>query len=390
MIDPTLREQALARFGALGYPQRGDEAFKYTNVAPIAERAFAPGEPGEPRAATLPGLEAAMVFVNGHLAGRGASPYVAPLGAPEHRALVQAHLARVAAFEQFVFCAENTAKATDGALVHVPAGTSVEAPLHVRFEARGGAGYPRLLVVAGANSRVQVVEHHTGEGEGLANAVTEIVCGPGASVHHVVVQDQAPSAFHIGRVAVRQDRDSRFVSHHLTFGAALSRTDLRVCLDGEGAECTLEGAFALGGTQHADNDTFVDHAKPGATSRELYKGVLNGRSHGVFTGRVLVRPGATQTSAQQSNPNLLLSKSAHVDTRPQLEIHNNDVKCTHGATIGRLDADSLFFLRARGIDFVEARRLLVAAFGGEIAERVAVPGLCEWLYERIAAVGGAQ
>jgi Fe-S cluster assembly protein SufD len=237
---------------------------------------------------------------------------------------------------------------------------------------------------------VQVVEHHTGDGEGLTNAVTEIVCEPGASVHHVLVQDQAPTAFHIGRVAVRQARESRFLSHNLAFGAALSRTDLRVTLDGEGAECTLEGAFAVGGTQHVDCDTFVDHAKPHATSRELYKGVLNGKAHGVFTGRVLVRPGAVKTSAQQTNPNLLLSKSAHVDTRPQLEIHNDDVKCTHGATIGRLDPDSLFFLRARGIDFVEARRLLVAAFGGEIAERVGVPGLTEWLYERIAAVGGAQ
>lgn len=399
------RARALERFRALGFPTRKDERWKYTNVDPIARTRFARGLPAHaptrPLAdRRLPGLDAGcLAFVNGHFdAGASRAPgvpdgvIVAPLAsaAVDHRARVEPHLGRLADFDAHAFTALNTAYAVDGAVILVPPGVTVEAPIYLLFAADAPAGaptagHPRVLVVAGEGSAVRVVEHYVGAGDGptLTNAVTEIAVGAGARVEHLKIQDEAAGGFHVARVAVRQGRDSRFESRNLAFGARLARTDIEVTLDGEGAECRLDGLFAVEGEQHVDNETWVDHAKPHATSAQLYKGIVGGRGHGVFTGRVRVREGAAHTNARQSNPNLLLSTKAHVDTRPQLEINNNDVKCTHGATIGRLDPDALFYLRARGVGEEEARRMLTVGFAGEIIDRVEVPDLAAWLRARV-------
>jgi Fe-S cluster assembly protein SufD len=270
----------------------------------------------------------------------------------------------------------NLAFSPDGALVEVPAGVAVETPIHLLFltTAREVAPmtHPRSLIVVGRGGQASVVETYAAVAGGtyLTNAVTRIVLGEGAGLVHQRIERESGQAFHVGRTEVRQARDSRLTSSAVFFGGRIARQDVRVRLEGEGAECGLDGLYVIGGRQHVDIHTVVDHAVPRGRSRQLYKGVLDGRARGVFSGRVVVRPGAQKTDAFQTNKNLLLSDGVEVDSKPQLEIFADDVKCSHGAADGQLAADALFYLRSRGLGEAAARALLTYGFASEVLSRI--------------------
>ena len=241
--------------------------------------------------------------------------------------------------------------------------------------------YPRVLVVAGANSQVRLVESYAGVGDGasFANAVTEITLGENAVVDHYKVQRETSRGYHLGSMHVRLARNASFSSHSIALGAALARNDVEVVLDGEGGECTLNGLYLVDGRRLVDNHTTIDHARPHCDSHEVYKGILSGQAHGVFNGKIIVRPDAQKTDAKQTNRALLLSDDAQINTKPQLEIFADDVKCTHGAAVGQLDDDAIFYLRSRGLDVDQARTLLIEAFAGDILGRIRVEPLRERL-----------
>jgi Fe-S cluster assembly protein SufD len=277
----------------------------------------------------------------------------------------------------------NAAFLEDGAFVFVPPGLAVEKPIHLVFLSSRAAGpapslsHPRNLIVAGRGSQARIVESYGGVPGAtyLTNTVTEVALEDGAILDHYKVQRESEAAFHVALMDVRQGRASRFTSRSFSLGGGLVRNDVRQLFAAEGGECVLDGLFVAGGQQHTDTHTVIDHAHPHCTSRELYKGVLDGRARGVFVGRILVREGASKTDAHQTNKNLLLSREALVDSVPQLEILASDVKCKHGSTTGQLDPAALFYLRSRGITEAAARSLLVCAFAGEVVARVAVPSL---------------
>ena len=396
------RDRAIARFGALGFPTTRHEEWRFTSVAPIAERAFHLADDGAARvseADLAPALFGApganrLVFVNGrHAAGLSvAGRWPAGVEVTDlARALaadtarLEPHLTRLAGFEDRPFVALNTAFLGAGALVVVPDGVVVEEPIHLLFVAAAGGGptvsHPRVLVVAGANSQVRLVESYAGAGEGttFTNAVTEIVVGENAVVDHYKVQRETAAGYHVSSMHVRMARSATFSSHSIALGAALARNDVEAVLDGEGGECTLNGLYLVDGRRLVDNHTLIDHAKPHCDSHEVYKGILSGQARGVFNGKIIVRPDAQKTNAKQTNRALLLSDDAQINTKPQLEIFADDVKCTHGAAVGQLDDDAIFYLRSRGLDFDQARTLLIQAFAGDILGRIRVEPLRERL-----------
>jgi Fe-S cluster assembly protein SufD len=290
----------------------------------------------------------------------------------DHADLVEAHLGQHAGIGDSIFTALNTAFIQDGAFVHVPRNALVDEPIHLLFvsTARGAptAAHPRVLVVLEEASAATVVEEYVAPRQGptFANAVTEIVLRGGAALKHYRTVREAPAGFHIGTVEVHQEQDSAYTSLSTSFGAQIGRNDLRVRLMGTGATCTLNGLALTDGLEHVDNHTLIEHAVPHGTSRQLYKGIVDDKSRNVFNGKVIVRPGAQRTDAQQANRNLLLSGDALVDTKPQLEIFADDVRCTHGATVGQLDADVLFYVNSRGLDSDAARALLTYGFASEV------------------------
>jgi len=258
----------------------------------------------------------------------------------------------------------------------VPAGVTIEAPIHVVYLSVPGAAptisHPRTLLVAERGSRATVIEDFVSLGAGTAftNAVSEVVLGEGAAVEHVSLQREHEDAAHLATLRVTLARDSRYKAHGISLGGSLTRNDVRAVLDGPGSDCELNGFYVASGRQHVDNHTTIDHARPHGTSREYYKGVLDDRARGVFAGKVIVRPDAQKTSAQQTNKNLLLSADAEIDSKPQLEIFADDVKCGHGGTVGRLDEASLFYLRSRGIGESTARSILIRGFANEVVDRI--------------------
>jgi Fe-S cluster assembly protein SufD len=402
----ALRREALARFAELGFPTLKHEDWKYTNVAPIAEKAFAFGGAGPSawRPGALSGTR--LVFLEGRFA-----PELSHLGTLPRGVRVQSLrdaleagivpmdlLAGIATLDGEPFVALNTAFLDDGAFVHLSPGAVLKEPLHLLFATpRGGVvSHPRCLVVAETESQAVVVESHLGpEGAAyFANALTEISLAPGAAVEHIQIQRQAEGAFHVGRVQVRQERSSRFRSHAVSLGAGLARTDIATVFAGEGGECSLNGLYVASGHQHVDTHTSIDHLSPRCTSRESYKGVLGGHARGVFNGKVIVRPDAQKSDTVQTNKNLLLSEDAVVDTKPQLEIFADDVKATHGAAVGQLEEDAVFYLRSRGIPLAEARRLLTYAFASEIVERIEVLPVREavagWVSEKLGACADGE
>jgi len=389
-----LRKAGIARFAELGFPTLKDEDWRFTNVAPIAKLPFEPvfetrrdGLSADAIArftfgqATLTRL----VFVNGHYAAELSSAGQQPQGVvltslaaalAGDSALIEKHLARHARGDESAFTALNAAFFQDGAFIRVPEGTIVEAPIHLLFIATAGeagaTSHPRNLILAEKDSQVTVLESYVNAVEGpyLTNAVTEIVLGEGAVMEHCKFQDESQSAFHVAALHSHLGRRCNLISHSIAVGARLSRNNIRASLAGEGVECVLNGLYLTRDDQLADHHMIVEHAQPHCNSHEYYNGILDGRSKGVFHGRILVRPAAQKTDAKQTNKNLLLSEEATADTKPQLEIYADDVKCTHGATVGQLNEESIFYLRARGIGAERARRMLIHAFAAEIIERI--------------------
>ena len=359
-----LRAEALARFLEIGFPSPRLEEWRYTNVAAIAKLDLERPPEGCPP-----------------IVDEGGGSCVVSLAQAlrETPDAIRARLGNPLDSKDRAFELLNTAFLEDGALVRIPANASVEAPIVLRFETRGPGTvcHPRVIVEAGSGSRAVVVLDHTGSSDGrdpagLTNLVAWIDVGANASLDLVLVQREGDAHFHVSSARCRLARDARFTSHTLTASGALVRNDLDVVLAGEGAECDLRGLFLGSDGRLVDNHTCVDHAVPHCASRELYKGILGGRSRGVFRGRVIVRPDAQKTDAFQSNPNLLVGDGAEIDTKPQLEIYADDVKCSHGATVGQLQEDALFYLRSRGIGRDDARDLLILAFASEITG--ALPG----------------
>jgi Fe-S cluster assembly protein SufD len=291
----------------------------------------------------------------------------------------KARLSRVADDRKNAFAALNTALFEDALLLEILPGAVVSEPIEIAFDGTAGtepeAAYPRVLILAGERSEAAVVETYSGTGRAFTNAVTEIDLAPGAILEHTKLQDEGLETRHVHTLAVAQARASRFTSHNVALGSGLARTDLSAVLGGEGAECALYGLFVGRGRQHLDNRTLIDHATPHTTSRELYKGIMDGASRGVFHGTIVVRPDAQKTDAIQTNKNLLLSREALVNSTPALEIFADDVKCRHGSTTGQLDAAALFYLRSRGIGEAEARALLTWAFAADVGEKIRVPAV---------------
>jgi Fe-S cluster assembly protein SufD len=389
-----LRKAGMARFAERGFPTLQDEDWRFTNVAPIAKLPFKPVFQA-PRNGLTPETVARLtfgrlalnrlVFVNGHFAEELSSPGSQSQGVTikslaaalaGDSALVEQHLARYAQDEANTFAALNTAFFQDGGFVHVPAGKRVETPIHLLFistaKETGATTHPRNLIVFEKGSQATVLESYvsTVDAAYFTNAVTELVLGEDAVVEHCKFQDESPNAFHVAAIQAQLGRSSNLISHSIATGAKLSRNNIRTALAGEGVECVLNGLYLTRGDQLADHHMIVEHAQPHCASHEYYNGILDGRSKGVFHGRILVRQPAQKTDAKQTNKNLLLSEEATVDTKPQLEIYADDVKCTHGATVGQLNDESIFYLRARGIGADTARRMLIHAFAGEIIERI--------------------
>jgi len=388
----ALRGRGVERFRETGIPGNRVEAWRFTDLKPLRKRTYRwSPEPGRlvdggafalvPEGFGGPRL----VFVDGvfapELSGEGSSAAVSSLTAASADGALGGLLGSVVNLERHVFAALNTAFLSDGAVIRIPKDAAPEAPIHLLFLVSGGgeprAVYPRTVIEAASGARVRVIEEYAGpaEAEAFTAPVTEIVVGENASVDHVKLQREGAKTVHLGTVAARLERNARFSGHSLSIGGRLVRTDVDVDLAGEGAECALNGLYAVAGRQHVDHHTYVDHASPHTVSRQLYKGVLDGRATGVFNGRVLIREGAQRIDASQTNNNLLLSDEALVNTNPELEIFADDVKARHGATIGQIDEDALFYLRSRGIDQAEARRILIQGFAGEMLERVGIEPL---------------
>ena len=359
-----LREHGIARFREVGFPSTRLEQWRFTNVEPIAETPFT--------------LSRALWEVGDVPAGVVVSPLSAAIERfPE---IVRAHLGRHARLDANPFTALATAFLEDGMLVHVPARTVVEQPIHLTCRIPAGItrpmAHPRLLVVVGREAQVRIVEAYEAapHGPSLTNTVTEVVLEDGAQLDLCREQREGERSFHVATSQSHQGRDSRLVFTTVALGGALVRHDINGVLDGTGAYLILNGLSVLGGRQHVDHHTTIEHAQPHGESHEYFNGVFDGESRGVFNGRIIVRPGAQRTDSKQTNNNLLLSDAARADSQPQLEIYADDVKCTHGSTVGPLDETALFYLKSRGIGAAEARGLLTYGFGAEILDRVAIPG----------------
>ena len=399
-------DQAWSRFTQLGFPtaRRGNEKWKYTNVAPIARAAFGYSwdlNPDEDLVAgDLQGIAPLekewvnLVFVDGRFSkllstiperANGARVTSLSEAIQYDGHVVQQHLAEHAGYEEDGFTALNTAFLSDGALVHVPEGRISNVPVHLVFVTteRGlpRVSFPRTLIVAEENAGITVVETYVGPpgAEYFTNAVTEISVADGAQVNHYRLLLESPQSFHVGTSRVRQGRDSTFTSGSFMLGTSLARNDFQVLLDGPGGSSILNGLYLTADNQHVDNLISIDHAKPNTSSRLSYKGILDGKSRAVFGGQVLVRKDAQKVDAQQSDKNLLLSDQAEVDSKPSLLIYADDVKCGHGATAGHVDEDSLFYMKSRGLAPDIASRMLVHAFAREIIETVSLEPLREFL-----------
>ncbi len=407
----ALRRMAIDRFAHLGFPTLRQEEWRQMNVAPIVKTAFVRPSGPEPsvdlsRLDPLSvGAAARLVFVNGRFSSRlSRLPQVdaLPQGVlvsslaealettPDK---VEPWLGQHARFEEQPFVALNTAFLSDGAFIFVPRGAVVEQPIHVLYYSTANpdgqpyAIFPRNLFVTGENSEVTIVETYAGEGVYFTCPVTELVAGPASIVDHYKLQRESREAYHMATFQVGGERSCAPSSHSISIGGALVRNDVIAVLDGEGIDCILNGLYLAEGRQVIDNHMRVEHAKPHCASHELYKGILDGSARAVFNGLIHVHPGAQKTDAKQSNRNLLLSSGAIANSNPQLEIFADDVKCTHGSTVGQLDDDAIFYLRSRGIGEEAARSLLTYAFASDIVERIKVEpvrrDLEEFLFTRL-------
>jgi Fe-S cluster assembly protein SufD len=397
----VLRTAAMDRFAAQGLPTSRDEEWRFTSLARLTEIAFqqaAPQRAAETKAgefgSILPqtGPSRQVALVNGFFApalsqsnNLPAGVWVGGLAAAlrERRDLVEPYLAKHVRQANAPFVALNTAFLNDGLFVYLPRGTVLEVPLHLVYVAVVGREptviHARTLIVCESNVQATIVQSYVdgagAEGVTFTNAVTEIVLGANAHVEHCKIQRESKKAFHLESLHVQHDRDSRFASQAVNLGGGMVRNDITAVLAGEGCECTLNGLYAASGIQHIDNHTTIDHAKAHCASHELYKGILDGKAKGVFNGKIFVRQDAQKTDAKQTNKTLLLSDEATINTKPQLEIFADDVKCTHGATVGQLASEAIFYLRSRGIGLEQARAVLTYAFANDILQHIAVEPL---------------
>ncbi len=398
--DGARRARALEEFLAAGLPTVREEDWKYTSLKRLDNRtATLPVMPDATAGGALAerlgvqGLDGPrLVFVNGHFVPSASDAgdtrlEIGSLGAALAAGFPHDRLGSVIDLQRYRFAQLNAALFADGAVVRAPRGVVEPRPVYLLFLTLGDEDalpivQPRIWIEAEAGAELTVIEHHTGErGDALSNVVTEAVAHDNSRITHFRVQEQAPAHIHIAGLNIRLERDARVHSHNIDFGGGLVRNDLHARLVAPGAELTLDGLYFTGGTQHVDNHTRVDHLAPQTRSTEDYRGVLDGQSRAVFNGKVLVAEDAQKIEAHQSNPNLLLNRRCEVDTKPELEIYADDVKCSHGATVGQLDTTALFYLRSRGIDADTARSLLTFAFANDVIGRIGV----EPLRERLAA-----
>jgi Fe-S cluster assembly protein SufD len=403
------RGAALERANALSVPTTRDEEWRFTDLSSLTRvQLSTAGAPGKVEGAAIescavPEAGTRLVFIDGVYAPELSTTTVGTAGAqvlPLSQALhtqsqhLEPHLAKLAAFENNVFAALNTVHLRDGAAVVVPRNAACEKAVHLLFVATqpNTASHPRVVVVAESGCDCTVVEEYIGltEDAYLTNAVTEISLAPTARLRHIKLQRENARAFHIATCAVDVAKDASYVSQTITLGARLSRFDLNVVLNGEGANAEMDGLALISARQLADSHTVIDHAHPHGRSVQLHKTIVDGAAHAVFSGKIHVRPGAQATDSSQQSRNLLLSDKATVDTKPQLEIFADDVKCAHGATVGQLDAEQLFYLTSRGLAERAARNLLTYAFGAAVIERIPLPSVVKRLERTVMAQTGAS
>ncbi len=406
-----LRQTGIDRFAAVGFPSNKEEEWRFTSVRAIAETAFVAAPVGDAGvgaaevAAFSFGEDAAieLVFVNGQYSAGLSAVRSLPRGVRvgsiaevlgSEAGRLEPYLGRLAEVDGNPFVALNTGNIGDGAFVQVARGTVIEKPIHLLFLSRPGerptASHPRVVMVFEDSVQATIVESYAGAGAGvyLTNAVTEIVAGNNCRIDHCKMQQEGLAAFHVATMQTKLGRDTQFVSHSASLGGRLTRNDLNVLMAGEGAYATLNGLVLIGGNQHVDNHTLLDHAVPNCPSHELYKHVLGGKATGVFKGKILVRQDAQKTDSKQTSKSLLLSDDAVMNSQPALEIYADDVKCTHGSTIGPVDEEMVFYLRSRGVSLEAARHLLSYAFAADVTRRIKVEPVRRRLEEFMAAQHG--
>ena len=386
-----LHEDAFARFCEVGFPTTHDEDWRFTNVSEIARTEFKLPQQTKISSREIEqfkasGFAAQLAFVNGYFASELSSLGGLPTGvkvnglAEEIRnksANVEAHFGRYLNTKRDAFCALNTAFADDGGYVHVRKGTVAKGPIYFLFISTASdrplMTHPRNLIVIENEAQATIVEDYVSlrESTAFCNTATELVVGENAVVSHYMIEREHTKAFNISTLRIQQGRSANVSSHSLLLGGGVVRNNVHPVLAGEGSECLINGLFIGNGRQHLDNYMLVEHASPHCGSRQFYNGILDDHAHGVFHGRIIVHKDAQKTDAKQTNRNLLLSDDARIDTKPQLEIYADDVKCTHGATIGQIEENALFYLRSRGVDEVSARRILLLAFANECLDRMA-------------------
>ena len=389
----SLRQSAISSFRRTGFPDTRQEDWKYTDVRPILKRRFVQAgdtldtvDTPELTALRFPGLECHdQVFINGVYGKEYSSLGPLPEGVIllslaealiRYPQRVKECLERFPGMDENGFNALNTAFLTNGVLLYVPDGVAVETPVHLMFVSNRQqppqVSHLRNLVLLGHNASLTLIEDYTGQenAEYMTNSVTSICTTQGSALQHYKLQAESLKGYHISTTRIQQERDSKVESCSISLGGGLVRNDLVVSLDGEGAEVSLDGLYIANGRQHVDNHTWIHHHSPHTSSREEYRGVLDGHARAVFNGKVIVHEQAQKVDARQSNDNLLLSDNAEIDTKPELEIHADDVKCSHGATIGQLDENMLFYLRSRAIDEETARSLLIFAFADAVISRI--------------------
>ncbi|GAB4378116.1 MAG: Fe-S cluster assembly protein SufD [Calditrichia bacterium] len=386
-----IRQSALERFKELGFPHSRMEAWKYTNLAPLLKQKFDWQIPEisiseeKLKPFRIKGLDQVLVFINGRFSEKFSQIHPAAPGVIiesldtaliSHTGLIESHLSKYAEFQDNAFTALNTAFTRDGVFLYLPDNTVLDKSVHILnlINAPQGAfhTHPRLLLITGKNCEMDLVESHHAltENTYFHNRVVEIDVRENSHIQHIKIQDESKAAFGITNSYVKQERDSSYTSVHIDVGGALIRNNLNIRLNGENGQASLYGFYLGSGEQHIDNSTFLDHAKPHCNSNELFKGILTDRAKGIFSGTILVRQEAQKTNAFQSNKTLLLSEEAEIDSRPQLKIFADDVRCTHGATIGQLDEQALFYLRQRGIREEDAQNMLRFAFAAEVLEKI--------------------
>jgi Fe-S cluster assembly protein SufD len=392
-----LRAQAIDRISMQRLPTKRDEEWRFTDISPLTRLPYQPSQPEcnlqaqDIEHLCLNEAKNRLVFVDGHYAPQLsaiADPAALVIGnlpafLSTHASTLQSHLGQYARFDNNVFAALNTAFLRDGALILVPKNITIAEPIHLLFIATQNevTSYPRCLLIGESGSNVTLIEDYAAlqQATYITNSVTEISLAANAHARHIRVQRESAQAFHLASCAVSLAYASNYQSVSIALGSQISRYNLDVRLTDEAAECVIDGLTLIADRQLADTHTCIDHVKPNGTSHQQHKCIVNGAAHAVFNGKIIVRPHAQHTNSSQSSRNLLLSKTAQVDTKPQLEIFADDVKCSHGATVGQLDQEEIFYLQSRGLSEVAARNLLTYAFGAEIISRIPVASLRQQL-----------